>query len=381
MPDSAITLNAVGDIAFGDHPLCAGFGAHSRYRSRPPGLAFAKVRSALGEADIIFGNLECTLSEVGLRPGDYHSIQMRGAPRYLDDLGTAGFTVVNVANNHALQHGKEAFLDSARMLRDAGIAICGLRADDHRHATPVHIERNGLRLAFLGYSLRPRQYFTEEPIYAEGYQDEILADVRAVRSGCDSVVVSLHWGSEFIDRPSPDEIALARAIVDAGADAIIGHHPHVLRGIERRGRGIILYSLGNFVCDMIWDETLRETAIVRLCLTREGAAIDRIVPVRVNDDCQPEVLDGDRGRRLLERIEAMSAALTRTEGMPCESEEHYRQAADAAQRDNRARSHRYFLRNLHRFPPSLIVQQFGVWFRNRLSERGVLRSTDTASGC
>jgi poly-gamma-glutamate synthesis protein (capsule biosynthesis protein) len=381
VPDAVVTLNAVGDIALGDHPLCAGFGAHSRCRSRPPGFAFAKIRSALGGADINFGNLECTLSEAGLRPRDYHSMQMRGAPRYLEDLGAAGFTVVNVANNHALQHGEEAFLDSARMLRERGIAICGMRGDDHRHAAPVRIECNGLRVAFLGYSLRPRQYFTQEPLYAEGHREELLADVRAARTGCDSLVVSLHWGSEFIDRPSPEEAALARAIVDAGADVIIGHHPHVLRGIERRGRGVILYSLGNFVCDMIWDETLRETAIVRLRLTREGAAVDRIVPVRVNDDYQPEELAGNRAQRLLDRVETMSSALTAHGATPPESEEDYREAADAAQRDNRARSHRYFLRHLYRFPPSLIVQQFGVWFRNRLSERGVLRSSDSAPGC
>ena len=128
---------------------------------------------------------------------------------------------------------------------------------------PVSITVAGVGLTFLGYSLRPRQYFTEEPLYAEGREDGILSDVRAARGESDVVIVSLHWGEEFIDRPSPDDVRLAHAIVDGGADLIIGHHPHVLRGVERRGRGWIVYSLGNFVCDMHWEEPLRETAKTR----------------------------------------------------------------------------------------------------------------------
>lgn len=381
MTDGAITLHAVGDITLGDHPLCTGFGAHSHCRSHEPGFAFQHARAALAGADILFGNLECTLSEIGLRRGDYHSMQMRGCPRYLDDLVGTEFTVVNVANNHAQQHGEQAFLESARLIRQRGIAVCGMRAGDHRHASPAIIERNGMRVAFLGYSLRPRQYFATEPLYAEGDRGSIVDDVRAAKAGTDSVVVSLHWGSEFIDRPAPDEIKVAHAVVDAGADVVIGHHPHVLRGIERRGRGIILYSLGNFVCDMVWGEPLRETAIAKLRLTQRGAELTQLVPARVNDHYQPEVLSGPAAQRLLSRIETMSHELEHRQGAPAETQHDYEQAAEAAQQANRSRSHRYFLRNVYRFPPSLIAQQFGVWFRNRLVERGLLRSRDSAAGC
>lgn len=382
MPERSATLHAVGDIAFGDHPLCTGFGTHSRLRGRGPGFAFERANAALAGADILFGNLECTLSHAGLKRGDLHSTQMRGQPGYLAGLAEAGFAVLNLANNHALQHGEDAFRDTVRMLGEAGIAACGVSAGDYRSAAPAIVERNGLRIAFLGYSLRPRQYFTREPIYAEGFHEPLLEDVRRARAAADCVVVSLHWGSEFIDRPAPDEIAIAHRIVDAGADLIIGHHPHVLRGIERRGRATIVYSLGNFVCDMIWDERLRETAMPRFRLTAGGAELERLVPLRVNDDYQPAPLAGEDAARLLARVGGLSEALeARAAGAPSETQADYERAADAAQRENRSRSHRYFLRNLHRFPLGIVFQQFAVWLRNRLVERGIVRVPDSTAGC
>ena len=87
--------------------------------------------------------------------------------------------------------------------------------------------------------------------------------------------------------PHPADVQLAHAIVDAGADLIVGHHPHVLRGVERYRQGWIVYSLGNFVCDMLWDEELRETAICECRLTAAGLEDVRLIPVRINDDCQP----------------------------------------------------------------------------------------------
>jgi hypothetical protein len=237
-----------------------------------------------------------------------------------------------------------------------------------------------LKVSFLGYSLRPRQYFTEEPAYAEGYRDTILADVRAARAATDSVVVSLHWGDEFIDRPSPEERDLAHAIMDAGADLIIGHHPHVLRGVERYGRGYIVYSLGNFVCDMLWDETLRETAILQCRLSKEGIAEISVIPVRINNDYQPVVLQGSQAAALTARIDALSRAL-QSSSNSSESMGAYQEAADLAHRKARKKSHLYFLRKAYRFPPGIVVQQLRTFVKNRLAERGLARPSQASSGC
>jgi gamma-polyglutamate biosynthesis protein CapA len=381
--DRSLILTAVGDISLGDHPLCAGFGGHSRFRSRPPGYAFEHVLPLLRDNDILFGNLECTLSESGRRPGNYQSIQMRGHEAYLDGLTAAGFHVLNVANNHSLQHGRTPFLETADLLRGAGIGICGLGASDYRRAVPAIVRARDLDVAFLGYSLRPRQYFTEAPLYAEGDREHILADVRAARTH-DVVVVSLHWGDEFFERPSPADIALAHDIMDAGADLIVGHHPHVLRGVEQYGRGYIVYSLGNFVCDMLWDERMRQSAILRCRLSREGTRDLTLVPVRIGDDYRPAPVDDARAAVARSHLAALSDALAkaRTSGSS-EPMAQYERAADDALRDERRKAHRYFLRNAYRFPFGLLVQQFATFARNRLAERGLLpgraRASDDAS--
>ncbi len=366
-----VILHAVGDIALGDHPLCTGFGTHSRSRHRAPGFLFQHVSGILARADIRFGNLECTLSERGLRPGDYHSVQMRGHSGYVAGLTEAGFDVLNVANNHSMQHGPGPFVDTVQQVRDAGIEVCGLRGTG-RGSEPVTLSAGSLRVSFIGYSLRPRQYFTEEPLYAEGGDEGIVADVRAARPHCDILVVSLHWGDEFIDRPSPADIRLAHAIVDAGADVIIGHHPHVLRGVERYGRGWIVYSLGNFVCDMLWDESLRETVICECRLTASGVEDVRLIPARINDDCQPVPLLGSAAARLDRRIRRLSEALARLdlESSPPALTTDYEEAAERVLRTQRTRSHRYFLKNIYRFPRQILAAQLVTYARHRLAERG-----------
>ncbi|MGH9348995.1 MAG: CapA family protein [Vicinamibacterales bacterium] len=380
MPERSIVLQAVGDIALGDHPLCAGFGTHSRCRTEPPGFPFRHVRALFERADLLFGNLECTLSEHGLRARDYRSVQMRGHAAYLTGLQAAGFDVLNVANNHSMQHGAEPFLETVAMLRGAGVEVCGVAASSVRSAAPAVVERNGLAVAFLGYSLRPRQYFTREPLYAEGDREHILEDVRTARRASDVVVASLHWGDEFIDRPSPREVELAHAVMDAGADLVIGHHPHVLRGIERYGRGYIIYSLGNFVCDMLWDEPLRESAIVQCTLTAEGVSALTVTPIRIADDSCPVPLHGERAAALTRRLDALSNALghAATKASARDVEE-YSVAADLAHRDERRKAHRYFLRKAHRFPPGILLQQVVTWARNRLAERGLVKAVPTES--
>ncbi len=365
-----VVLHAVGDITLGDHPLCTGFGTHSRTRRKPPAFPFEHVSDVLGGADLRFGNLECTLSERGLRPNDYHSVQMRGHAGYVAGLVDAGFHVLNVANNHSMQHGPGPFEDTLNMLGDAGIGVCGVAQGSTSRAVLTTVQ--DLRVAFLGYSLRPRQYFTEPPLYAEGSREGIVADVRAARSTCDILVVSLHWGDEFIDRPSPADVQLAHAVVDAGADLIVGHHPHVLRGLERYGRGWIVYSLGNFVCDMLWGEELRETAICECRITKAGVEDVRLIPVRINDDCQPVPLSGEAATRLERRLATLSTALTRPEASSTApgAAADYEVAAHRAHAGERARSHRYFLRNVFRFPPRILAAQVTTYVRNRLAERG-----------
>jgi poly-gamma-glutamate synthesis protein (capsule biosynthesis protein) len=372
---TTISFGAVGDISLGDHPLCAGFGTHSQLRGRDAKEIFGHVAGALAASDFVFGNLECTLSELGKREGDYHSIQMRGQPGYIEGLKHSGFTALNVANNHSMQHGEENFEDTTAILEAHGITVCGLASKRTHRAELAETVVKGLRLGLLGYSLRPRQYFTQQPLYAEGVAEEMVEDVRRVAKQCDAVVVSVHWGDEFIDVPAPGEVVLARALVDAGAALIIGHHPHVLRGVERYRHGIIVYSLGNFVCDMLWDSSLRESAIFRCRLSKEGATDPTIVPVWINDTSQPTIASAGCADRILARLTDLSRQLE--SGPYTLDEAAYEKAAAAVHAAIRAKSHRYFLKNVYRYPYGLLFQNLANFTRNRVKEireRSVKRS-------
>lgn len=371
--ERSVLLHAVGDIMIGDHPLNVGRGAHSSFRLQPVDYPFAYVASTFAQADLAFGNLECTLSEHGLQPGDHHSMQLRGQMSYVETLRRAGFGILCVANNHSMQHGRESFLETVDALRSAGIAVCGLAGETYRTVVPEVVEKNGLRIAFLGWSLRPRRYFTSGPLYAEGYADDMLRDVRAARLTHDCVVVSLHWGDEFVDRPSPSEIELAHAIMDAGADLLIGHHPHVLRGCERYGRGWIVYSLGNFLGDMIWSDRMRDSAIAECRLTPDGVASFRLLPARIRDDYRPMPLEGDAATALLERLDALSAGLRRVSSAQGVSEElaaQYLREATGALAEERRMSRLHFLKAMRRLPPGVVMQQVSTFVRNRIAERG-----------
>ena len=364
-----IRFSAVGDLTFGDHPLCVGFGAHSRFRNMPPSYPFEHVQNELREADILFGNLECALSGTGVRANRLSSAQMRGDADLVQALLSASFNIVNLANNHSMHHGKEPFLETVEILRTHDIGYCGLNLGDPQTSQPALIELKGIKVGFLGYSLRPRQHFDYAPLYAEGNPDVMEKEVRTLKSSVDVVVVSLHWGDEFIDRASPQEIALARNIVDSGADLIIGHHPHVLRGIENYKTGVIAYSLGNFVCDMIWLDRLRESLIFSCDIYKNGIRNVRLTPVYINDDYQPVKLDEGKGDALLERIQQLSMGLEQEDLSNLEEKmQKYQKDADHILQVFRQASHRYFLSRMHKYSFPILLQQIGgyVWRRTGL---------------
>jgi len=115
---------------------------------------------------------------------------------------------------------------------------------------PGIIEKNDVRLGFLGYCKKGEYTATDSTSGAALFDEEIIKeDIRSIKNKVDFVVLSLHWGIELSEYPSPEQVEMAHRLVDAGAEVIIGHHPHVLQGIERYKRGLIFYSLGNFIFD------------------------------------------------------------------------------------------------------------------------------------
>lgn len=348
---SAVILNAVGDVWFGDHPVCIGHGVRSTRAHRPPGFLFEKVSSVLKEGDFAFCNLEGVISDKQLDPTSLASVEMRGSPAAIDDLASAGFNVVSVANNHIMQHGMEAFQDTLATLQGQGIAVAGVERESK--STPVFLNKNGVSLALLAFSLREETYHRGPTPYSyRSSFDEVLSEVASVRADFPGFVIcSLHWGEEFLDLPSPAQRLMARQLVDAGADVILGGHSHVWQGVERIGSSIVFYSLGNFLFDL-WQEECRISAIARIQFGSDGRVDYRQIPIWINESFQPETASGSRLKEIQRRFADIESRL-RTQDTDLVT---YLQQAEAATLRFRHQSYRYFAANIHRYPIGMLVQ-------------------------
>jgi poly-gamma-glutamate capsule biosynthesis protein CapA/YwtB (metallophosphatase superfamily) len=257
------------DINLGDGP-----GAQiERYG---PAWPWASVGPRLRAADIAFGNLECAVSLRG-SPQD-KTFTFRGRPSSVRAARrAAGLDIVNLANNHAVDFGRIAFLDTLRTLRANDIAAVGGGANEAAAYRPTVIERLGLKLAFVGFgNILPFDFRAvgQSPGTAWAFPGRVRAGVRRARQmGADVVIATFHWGIERATTEAADQRALARVALDAGATAVIGAHPHVLQPIRRPSPGrLIAYSLGNFVFSARSPGT-SSTGILELELGR-GAVMD-----------------------------------------------------------------------------------------------------------
>ena len=290
--DQPLVLMAVGDMMFGDCPVAFGFGVGSQIAKHGPDFPFAHCQSYLDQADILIGNLETVLSGFDRKGTEFERMRLRGQPIAAQGLKKAGFDILCLANNHVMQHGKAATIETVEQVRAQEMAVSGLEIPEAEVENRVVLERHGLKLGFLTYNLRPQQYFLDTPVWVRGDMDRMKVDIADLRPQVDCLVVSLHWGDEFIQRPSTDQIRMAHELVDLGVDIILGHHPHVLQGVETYNGAVIAYSLGNFIFDMI-DPACRTSIILKLLLHHSGEIKIEFLPVKINRNWQPVVNESE----------------------------------------------------------------------------------------
>lgn len=338
----------------GDSAASPGCGFASRYGASGMTEALAPVNHLLRSGDVVVGNLEVLLSRGGVRDDQYATRDMRGWPRFATDLRHAGFTHLNLANNHALQHGPNVFAETRALVEAAGITCVGIRGTAPWTCEPVRATlSDGAMVGLLGYCLRPRQYYRElVPPFAEGDARAILADVRRLKPDCTLLVVSVHWGEDYVDRPSEAEVEFARALVDTGASVVLGHHPHVLRPLERYGPGVIAYSLGNFVGDQTWHPDLTRAGILGCTTAGDRLATCTFQRTRLQRDFSV-LLDG-------------SPAPVSTAAPGRLSNEAYQREAESRHRRFRRAKYVHAIRNLWRGDLRLMGQLAARTVVNRL---------------
>lgn len=214
------------------------------------GYPFRKIAGALHGADLVYCNLECPVSDQGRDL--HHLYSFRADPRAIEGLKEAGFTIVSEANNHAYDWGPAALADTLDRLHAADIRTVGAGKNVREAHYPTIVDLSGLRVAFLAYvNVEPQDAAAEidRPGVAWLDADQVLTDIRFARNLSDLVVVCPHWGVEYAVAPAREQESLARKMIDAGADMVVGSHPHVVQSISRYRGCWIAYSLGNFIFD------------------------------------------------------------------------------------------------------------------------------------
>ncbi|MDY6794605.1 MAG: CapA family protein [Actinomycetota bacterium] len=256
---------------------------------------FEGVIDVLAGKDILFGNLETVLSDAGKK--EEKAMLVHSSPHMVSGLVDAGFDILSVANNHIMDLGPEGFRNTLEALRRAGLKYIG--ASDGKGSSHVIVEKHGMKLGFLAYYEWGTSLPSERIHINRITPGEIEADIASLKRECDSIIVSLHWGTENVFYPSPQQIETAHALIDAGADVILGHHPHVVQGLEPYKRGLIAYSLGNF--QFRYGKSA-DTMI--LCLEFGGGELRDygIIPAAIDDYYRPVAVDGGAFPRFLEEI-------------------------------------------------------------------------------
>lgn len=236
-----IVVNFVGDV------MLAG-SATPLLERRGYDYPFTATAPLLHGGDLSVANLEAPITRRGTE-FVAKRYRFRTNPAATAALKRAGFSVLALANNHMMDFGPEGLHDTLANLERQGILFAGAGESLREARRPALVQVKGKRIAFLSYSLtQPVEFFATAvtPGTAPGYTAFFETDIRRARAVADYVIVSFHWGEERRNFPKPYQTEAAHRAVEAGADAVIGHHPHVLQGIEIYRGKPILYSLGNF---------------------------------------------------------------------------------------------------------------------------------------
>jgi len=252
---------------------------------------FLKIAEYLQKADILFGNLEGPISDKGVKVGSIYSF--RANPEAIEGLVFAGFDVLSAANNHIFDYGREAMEDTFLRLKRAGIDFIGGGFNENQAHSPLIKEVRGTKIAFLAYTNLGTPYWSakeERSGICWLKEEKLKENIKEAKKSADLVVVSMHFGEEYLSSPTPEQEFFARLAIDSGADLVIGHHPHMIQPVERYKQGYIAYSLGNFVFDQSFSEETMKGLLLKVLV--ENGKIKELIPVevKINQYFQSEII-------------------------------------------------------------------------------------------
>jgi hypothetical protein len=308
-PAPRIELTFMGDIMFGGLFKSGKFSPVDVPNHDP----LAAV-APLFASDLPLGNLETTV--MAQIPHLEGQLRFVATPDQVAVLPKNGLTAVTLANNHAADVDAAGITETAQHLADLGLTVIGGARADEPVFRAETVEVRGWRIAYVAATARlnrrQRKGDPQVPFALDRkLPPRLIPVIEAARPDHDLVIVVVHWGTQYADAPSRWQIDAAHAFIDAGADAVIGHHPHVIQGIERYGRGVIAYSLGNFSFQN-GTEPERYTGVLRLGFARDDRCLDQLVfhPAEVQRKpvYHPVPATGSALKKTARRLVTLSAA-------------------------------------------------------------------------
>ncbi|MFB5267503.1 CapA family protein [Paenibacillus enshidis] len=299
----SVILNFVGDMQFSGK-------VEQLLQEKGYDYPYKRLGSLFKSDDLTVGNLETPVTDGGTGAANKTYVY-KSSPDALPELAAAGMDVVNVANNHILDQGVSGLKDTLAYLRHYGIQYMGAGMNAEEAYAPVYVKRKGMTIALLGFS----RVIPEVSWYAganragvAGVYDPAAA-VQAIRKAskkADLVIVTTHWGKERASVLEDHQPELAHAFIDAGANLVIGSHPHVLQGLEMYKGKWIAYSTGNFIFSKSVTEATQDTAVFQASCSKDGACAMKLIPCRAELG-QPIPLSGEKAAKILKKVENMSS--------------------------------------------------------------------------
>lgn len=285
--DKKITLVATGDV------IPARSVNYKTIQAKDFTWAWKNIAPLLSSGDITLVNLESPLIQ-GCKT-TVEGMVFCGDPRHMEGLLLSGVDVVNLANNHAGNYGKEGIEETKQLLEDSGMLVVGLGETGMK-------KTKGVTFAFLGFDdIGP----TVLPI-ARAEEKEMERQIRDARAKADIVVVSIHWGVEYTDKPSERQKELAHLAVDSGADLVIGNHPHWIQSLEFYNGKVIMYAHGNTIFDQMWSEETKFGVIGTYTFYDKQLVDIEFFPTYIKDYGQPMLVEGTEKEVILDHLQNIS---------------------------------------------------------------------------
>jgi poly-gamma-glutamate synthesis protein (capsule biosynthesis protein) len=293
-----VTFCAVGDVLLDR-------GVRTMIKQKGIDYPFERTAPFLNSYDLTFCNLECPISKNGAPLSKPYVF--RGDPSFVEGLKKSGLKIFSLANNHTLDYGREALLETKEILECNGLHAVGAGNNQSEASNGKIITKKGVNLVFLAFVTIPLEgivYSEDLPGPAQTDIEGIVGRIRSLRGTSDCMIVSFHWGKEFYPFPSTQQREYAQRAIDHGADLVIGHHPHVIQSIEKYKGKFILYSLGSFVFDQ--DSRQRRESFIFVCTFAEKKIVSpHLIPIII-EKRQPNFAKGKEFKTIVNRVRSIS---------------------------------------------------------------------------